>query len=119
VERFNMELSPRGLRRARPLWFIRLFVGLPARKVHARAARCCGLRPPPRGCSSPVQENRTRIDRNRFATRTLDLSAHEAANNRPACKVRVLIFSRCRREIAAIEGRAVCPAATFIGGHLG
>jgi hypothetical protein len=32
---------------------------------------------------------------------------------------RGLIFSRRRREIAAIEGRAVCPAATFMGGHLG
>jgi hypothetical protein len=42
-----------------------------------------------------------------------------AANNRPLCKQEVLIFSRRRREIAAIGGRAVCPAATFIGGHLG
>jgi hypothetical protein len=32
------------------------------------------------------------------------LSAHACANNRPFCKPRVLIFSRRRREIAAIEG---------------
>jgi hypothetical protein len=30
-----------------------------------------------------------------------------------------LIFPRRRREIAAIGGLAICPAAMFIGGHLG
>jgi hypothetical protein len=47
------------------------------------------------------------------------LHLRRAANNRPLCKLQVLIFSRRRREIAAIGGRAVYPAATFIGGHLG
>jgi hypothetical protein len=59
---------------------------------------------PRRGCPSRVQEIQRAAASDGCTTSPTQAAA---ANNRSAMRPRVLIFSRRRREIAAIEGRAV------------
>ena len=114
AERFNMRLLPKDRAERRCDCSSGLLVGSHAGEVHPTAAR---FHPHEAATRLSIAQEIQRAAASDGCT-TLPTQA-AAANNRSAMRPRVLIFSRRRREIAAIEGLAVCPAATFIGGHLG